>query len=343
MTSVVYESPGRPLVVREREMPGLGPGDVLLRVDLCGVCASDLLAITGVVTDYSPPVVLGHEIAAEVVESRHLGVAVGSRVTVDPMISCGSCVYCRRGEHKYCGELYGIGHDVDGGFADHMVVPKALVDGNGLLEADRAIASESLMFVEPLGCVVAAMGETPLGDSIAILGAGSIGLMFAQVALAKGLDVFVVEPLEHRRHAAERFGVAVTVAPGESGIAEVEDATDGGVDTVVVATDSEAAIAQAFSLVRRGGAINFFGLAPKGRELAVELEQLHYQGQKLLASWAFSKSSLREAQDLILQDKIDVASLLTDRFPLAEANEAIEHAKAHRGIKTAFDPSMARC
>ena len=224
MTSVVYESPGRPLLVQEREMPVLGPGDVLLHVDLCGVCASDLMAITGAVTDYAPPVVLGHEIAAEVVESRHVDVAVGSRVTVDPMISCGSCVYCRRGEHKYCAELYGIGHDVDGGFADHMVAPRALVDGDGLIEVDESVTTESLLFVEPLGCVVAAMGETPLGDSVAILGAGSIGLMFAQVAFAKGLDVFVVEPLEHRRHAAERFGVDLTVAPDETGIAKVDNA-----------------------------------------------------------------------------------------------------------------------
>ena len=342
MKAVVYRAPGEPLEVEERETPSVGPGDVLVQVDLCGICASDLLAITGVVTDYSPPVVLGHEVAGRVVESRNPAIRVGAQVTVDAMVSCGECAYCRRDQRKYCAKIFGIGHDVDGGFAEYLLAPKALVDGRGLIRVDDSLPSEAVLFIEPLGCVVNAMDETPFRETVAILGSGSIGLMFLQLINRVGLRTFVFEPLEHRRDRAVALGADEAWEPSEDRIQQVIDATEGGVDTVIVATDNEAAIQTAFSLVRRGGAINFFGLAPKGREITLELEQLHYQGHRIQASWAFSQGSLRDARDLVQGGEIDVASLLTDRYPLDQANEAIGYAQRRDGVKTAFAPIRSR-
>ena len=165
MRAVVFHKAGEPLALEERPAPTLEDGDVLLEIDLCGVCASDLMAIDGVVTDYSPPVVLGHEIAARVVESRDPSVPVGMATSVNPMISCDACPACQRGEHKYCPELYGIGHDIDGGFADLMVVPRPLVQQGGLLSVEGDVAPERLMFVEPLSCVINALTDTPARDT----------------------------------------------------------------------------------------------------------------------------------------------------------------------------------
>lgn len=339
MRAVVFHQAGRPLTLEERPTPTLNVGDVLLRVDLCGVCASDLMAIDGVVTDYSPPVVLGHEIAARVVESRDPSVAVGTATSVNPMISCDICPSCLRGEHKYCPELYGIGHDIDGGFADLMVVPRPLVEQGGLLTVDRDVSPERLMFVEPLGCVINALEDTPARGAMAILGAGPIGLLFAQLASARGARVLVVEPLPHRRDAAMNFGADLVVDATPDGVAALIDATDGGADTVIVATDHESALPTAFEAVRRGGAINFFGLAPAGRTITLELEQLHFQGHKISASWAFSRDSLRAARDMIQDGRIDLSPMVAERYPLDRTNEAVAAATARRGVKAVIDPA----
>ena len=100
MQTIVFEGQDR-IVLQEKPIPSLDDGDVLIQVDLCGVCASDIAAINGEVTDYSPPVVLGHEIAGVIVESRHPEVRVDQKVTVNPLISCGACDYCRVDLDKY--------------------------------------------------------------------------------------------------------------------------------------------------------------------------------------------------------------------------------------------------
>ncbi|MAF11340.1 hypothetical protein CMK11_12895 [Candidatus Poribacteria bacterium] len=340
MRAVVFHQAGQPLALEDRPAPVLDVGDVLLQVDLCGVCASDLMAIDGIVSDYSPPVVLGHEVAARVVESRDPSVAVGTVASVNPMISCDVCPACRRGEHKYCPDLYGIGHDIDGGFADLMVVPRPLVEQGGLLTVEGDVAPERLMFVEPLGCVINALDDTPVADTVGILGAGPIGLLFAQLAASQGARVVVVEPLAHRRAVAEGFGADLAVDATADGVAALVDATDGGADTVIVATDHEAALSTAFDAVRRGGTINFFGLAPAGRTISLELEQLHFQGHKIQASWAFSRDSLRAARDIIQAGDIDLSPMVTERYALDDANDAIEAAASRRGIKAVVDPRI---
>ncbi|MDA1192548.1 MAG: alcohol dehydrogenase catalytic domain-containing protein [Candidatus Poribacteria bacterium] len=340
MNAVLFRAPNAPLTLEERAIPSLNDGDVLLKIDLCGVCASDLMAIDGVVTDYSPPVVLGHEIAARVVESRDPRFKLDTITSVNPMISCGVCSYCRRGEHKYCPKLYGIGHDIDGGFAEYMIVPKPLAEADGLLVVPNGIPAERLMFVEPLGCVLNAVHETRFRESVVVLGAGTIGLLFTQLLAERGLQTVVVEPMAHRREQAQSFGATLTVEPTEAGYDALREATDGGADTVIVATDHEAAIQDAFKSVRRGGVINFFGLAPAGRMLEMELEQLHYQGYTILASWAFSRKSLAEARDRIADGKIDLSPMITQRFALKDANEAIRYARDRKGVKAVFDPSL---
>jgi L-iditol 2-dehydrogenase len=341
MRAVVFHESGEPLALEERPTPTLDEGDVLLEIDLCGVCASDLMAIDGVVTDYSPPVVLGHEIAARVVESRDASVPVGLVTSVNPMISCDVCPACRRGEHKYCPELYGIGHDIDGGFADLMVVPRPLVQQGGLLSVEGDVAPERLMFVEPLSCVINALTDTPARDTMAVLGAGPIGLLFTQLASSAGARVVVVEPLAHRREAAQAFGADLVVDATDEGVQALLDTTDGGADTVIVATDHESALTTAFEAVRRGGAINFFGLAPAGRTISLELEQLHFQGHRISASWAFSRDSLAAARDLIQADAIDLSPMPVALYGLEAAEEAVAAARDRRGAKAVIAPSAA--
>jgi L-iditol 2-dehydrogenase len=189
--AAVFEQTGK-LSIRDKPIPKLAQGDVLIKVDLCGVCASDLAALNGDITDYSPPVVMGHELAGVVVDSQHSNVKVGERVTVNPMLSCGSCEYCHADLDKYCENIEGIGHDIDGGYADYMRMPKHGIDTGKLISVPQSISAEDLLFLEPLGCCLNAMRETIFDKSVAILGAGPIGLLFAQLTQKKRLaDVCV--------------------------------------------------------------------------------------------------------------------------------------------------------
>ena len=338
MKAIVFEKIQQ-LSIQEKPIPALTDGDVLIQTALCGICASDLAALRGDVSDYAPPVVMGHELAGVIVDSRHPDVKVGERVTVNPMLSCGTCPECKNDLDKYCSTIEGIGHDIDGGYAEYMRMPKHGVDTGKLIQVPDSVPHEELLFLEPLGCCLNAMQETLLKDSVAILGAGPIGLILTQLAKQTGLATYVVDPLSHRRTVAETLGADLTFDTSPESVAHLQDITNGGVDTVISATTNNAsATALAFEIVRRGGCLNFFGLAPEGEELRINLEEFHYAGHKLMASWAFSRASLEASKQLLIEKALNFEPLLTDQFPIAQGLTAFDNAAAQRGVKTAVHP-----
>lgn len=338
MKAIVFEKIQQ-LSIQEKPIPALTDGDVLIQMELCGICASDLAALRGDVSDYAPPVVMGHELAGVIVESRHPDVKIGERVTVNPMLSCGVCPECQNDLDKYCSTIEGIGHDIDGGYAEYMRMPKHGVDTGKLIRVPDSIPPEELLFLEPLGCCLNAMQETFFKDTVAILGAGPIGLMLTQLVKRAGLATYVVEPQPHRRAIAETLGADLTFDISSESVAHLRDITNGGVDTVISATTNNAsAIALAFEIVRRGGCLNFFGLAPEGEELRINLEEFHYAGHKLMASWAFSRASLEASKQLLIEKALNFKPLLTDRFPITQGLTAFDNAAAQHGIKTALHP-----
>ena len=258
------------------------------------------------------------------------------------LIRCFPAVYapeCQNDLDKYCNTIEGIGHDIDGGYAEYMRMPKHGVDTGKLIRVPDSIPPEELLFLEPLGCCLNAMRETLFKDSVAILGAGPIGLMLTQLTKRAGLATYVVEPLAHRRAVAETLGADLTLDTSPEAITQLQEITRGGVDTVISATTNNAsAIALALDIVRRGGCVNFFGLAPDGETLHINLEEFHYAGHKLMASWAFSRSSLEASRQLLIEKALNFEPLLTDRFPIGEGLAAFDNAGAGVGVKTAIYP-----
>ena len=338
MKAVVFEKT-HTLSIQDLPIPKLDVGDVLIQMTLCGICASDIAALRGDVSDYNPPVVMGHEIAGVVVDSRHKDVNVGETVTVNPMLSCGNCIHCKNDQDKYCNSIVGIGHDIDGGYAEYLRIPKHGIDTGKLIRVPNSIPPEELIFLEPLGCCLNAMHETIFQKTVAILGAGPIGLMFTQLAKRAGLTTYVIEPHSHRRDAAETVGADATYDATPEKIEHLIDRTQGGVDTVISATTNNATvISLAYQVIRRGGCINFFGLAPEGETLNINLEKFHYTGHKLMASWAFSRASLEKSRQLLQQKGINFKPLLTDRFSISQGLEAFDNAVGQHGIKTVLHP-----
>ncbi len=334
MKTAVFEKIGK-LSIQDKPIPQLAPGDLLIEVNMCGICASDVAALNGDVTDYSPPVVMGHELAGVVVDGQNDHVKLGAKVTLNPMLSCGTCKYCRSDLDKYCDKIVGIGHDVDGGYAEYVHMPRHAIDNGKLIPVPDTTSAENLLFLEPLGCCLNAMNETIFADNIAILGAGPIGLMFTQLTKRAGLKTYILEPMEHRRTAANQMGASATFGITDTEIEELIELTHGGVDTVISATvNNQRAIDLAFKVVRRGGCINFFGLAPQHQNIHINIEHFHYAGHKLMASWAFSRENLNEARRTILDKEINLTPLITHRFPIENTADAFDNTRHRLGLKS---------
>ena len=340
MKTVIFTGPGEDLVTEEKPIPELKDGDILIKVDLCGICTSDIMAQRGDATDYTPPVVLGHEIAGVIVETRNDSFSTGQKVSVDPVMSCGVCYYCQHGMNKFCPEICGVGHDMDGGYAEYVRIPGRLVDSNGVVVVSDEVPSEELMFLEPLACCLGAVREMPLEDNLVILGAGPIGLLFLQLAKRKGVRTIVTEPLIHRREMAERLGAEEILDPSSEPIVpRILELTDGiGADGVIAATNDPSVVPQVFEMLRRGGYANVFGLFPHGTRIELDVEEFHYSGHKVLASWALTRKDTAQAQKEIIDRWLVLEPILTGKFSLDQPMEAFNYVVNRTGLKAAFAP-----
>jgi len=340
MKTVVFTGSGEDLRTEEKPIPELEDGDVLVKVNLCGICTSDIMAQRGDASDYSPPVVLGHEVAGVVAESRNSRFSDGQKVSIDPVMSCGVCYYCQRGLNKFCPDICGVGHDMDGGYAEYVRIPKKLADSGGLVVVPDEVSSAELVFLEPLACCLGGVRETPLEGDVVILGAGPIGLLFLQLARRAGVRTIVSEPLAHRRTMAEHLGAEEILDPSAEAVTpQILELTDGiGADAVIAATNDPSVVPEVFKMLRRGGYANVFGLFPHGTRIDLDVEEFHYSGHKVLASWALTRKDTAEARDEIAERWLVLDPILTGRFSLDQPMEAFNYVVQRTGLKAAFAP-----
>ena len=340
MKTVIFTGLGEDLQTEEKPIPELDDGDVLIKVDLCGICTSDIMAQRGDASDYSPPVALGHEIAGVIVETRSGNYSVGQKASVDPVMSCGVCYYCQRGLNKFCPDICGIGHDMDGGYAEYVRIPKSLVDSDGLAVAPDEVPPEELVFLEALACCLGGVRETPPEGNAVILGAGPIGLLFLQLARREGARTIIAEPLAHRRAMAERLGADDILDPSAEPTApQIMELTDGiGADVVIAATNDPSVIPETFKMLKRGGYANIFGLFPHGTKIELDVEEFHYSGHKVMASWALTRKDTAEAREEIAKRWLVLDPILTGKFSLDQPMEAFDYVVQRTGLKAAFAP-----
>ncbi|NAS25286.1 alcohol dehydrogenase catalytic domain-containing protein [Herbidospora sp. NEAU-GS84] len=319
------------LRVEERPDPKAGEGQAVIRIHASGVCPSDIRSYTAATAAKRDPWTPGHEIAGVVTElgSGDTGdLQVGDRVAVDWRGVCGRCHQCVRGAANFCENLvkYPIA-----GFADATVMPVAqltrLADG---------VSFEAASFAEPLACVVNAHRALPLplAENVLVVGAGPIGLLHTQVARARGGRVIVTDMKADRLKAARELG-AHDVAEVANQREAVLDLTDGrGADIVIVTVGIPAVIEAAFGLVAKNGAVNLFaGTHPKGA-IALNPDVPHYDQVAINGSHDFIPNDFATALRLLRFGQVDVAPLISHRFPLAAVAEAFETTRQQRGLKS---------
>lgn len=343
MKAIMKVEPGVGNVeVRDIPEPEPGPGQVKLRVRAAGLCGTDLHIYKDEFRSW-PPVVLGHEVAGEIVELGEgvQGLKPGMRVTTETYFSyCGKCRYCRAGNVNLCLERRSIGSAVNGGFTSYLITP-----ARNIHELPEDVDFRAGALTEPLACVVHAALTTPTvtpGDVAVIAGPGSIGLLTLQVVKAAGATAVMLgtDADEHRLELARDLGADHVVNVQRSDPASlIGDLTEGGLgaDVVYECAGAGAAAQQLLTLVRRRGRYVQIGLF--GKPIAWDLDQLVYKELTATGSNASTPSSWLRAIELMRTGKVRTAPLITHSFPVTEWEKGFATFEDRAGVKTIFTPA----
>jgi 2-desacetyl-2-hydroxyethyl bacteriochlorophyllide A dehydrogenase len=323
----------RRLSLEDRPPVQPGPGEAVVRVAAAGLCGTDHRIWTGDRrVDY--PRVMGHEFIGTVLSTGEgvEGLPAGRRVVVEPNYSCGQCPLCREGNRNLCLSRTAVGIDVDGGFAEEASVPARCCH-----LAPDGIGDDALMLSEPLAVVVRAVsrGEPRPGESAAVLGVGSLGLLAVQVMKARGVRVLAVSRSDRRLALARELGADAVAMSGAGDDVAASRAFSGreGVDLVVETAGTAPAIGQAVALCRPGGRVILTGLPHEPTE--IDFFQVVRRELRIAGSMIY-QSEFPEAIALLERGTVRVERLLTHRFGLAQIGDAFLAHSSRDCIKVAL-------
>lgn len=338
MRAAVYRGPGS-VAVEDVPVPQIGPGEALVRVEACGICGTDLKKIAyGLVP---PPRIFGHEIAG-VIEQLGPGVtewAPGDRVVVVHHVPCRSCGPCRRGDHAQCATFRQTGttagfEPAGGGMAEYVRVMDWVVQ-HGMTRIPDRVSYETASFLEPVNtCLKAVRKARPReGSRTLVLGQGSIGLLLLQLARLEGARVFGADLLTRRLAMSRRLGAEGTVNPSTQDLeSQVHAWTKGqGMDVTLVAAASPQAVDQALRVTRPGGRVLLFAQTQADERAEVNLGAICVQEKDLLGSYSSSIYLNAEVEKLVFSGRLKTRELITHRFGLEDAPEALKLAAEPRG------------
>lgn len=341
MKAGVLVEPNR-IEIREVEDLPVPDDGVLLKVEACGVCGSDLRRWKEGPPEGKPPLVPGHEAAGRVLEvgKAVTGYSPGDRLAIAPDVHCGRCYYCRKGTYNLCDDLrfIGITPGYPGGLAERILLTGEILTNGIVHRMPPNISFPEGALAEPCSSVLAAhekAGTSPR-DTVVVLGAGPIGCLHASVARARGARAIVSEPSSARRRLAERFLPEAILDPSqEDVVARVRQLTKGlGADVVICANPQAIAPRQAVEMVRKGGRVVLFGgLPPSDPMISLDANLIHYGEIEVVGSFSYHPTVHQLALDLISRRVIPSELLITHRIPFDRVALAFETAAAGEGLK----------
>lgn len=326
MKAAVMHAPGQ-ITIEDRPIPTLGPDDVLVKIGAVGICGSDVhYYVAGRIGRYvvEKPIILGHESAGTVVAvgDRVTTHRVGDRVALEPGIPCRHCEYCKSGRYNLCPDVVFMATPpVDGVFCEYYACPADFA-----FVLPENVSLEAGAMIEPLACGLhaARRGRLQPGESVAIIGAGPIGLMALQAARAYGASKRIVVDIDAGRlELASKMGATETLNARDA----LDVVTASGVDVVIEASGAPDTSKLVTQLARRGGRVVFIGLP--GQEY-VPFSVLELVDNELDVLGVFRYANIYpQAVQLLASGSIDVTPMITHRRTLAETAEAMEIAR-HR-------------
>jgi len=318
--------------VDETQKPQLGPGDILVRMQACGICGSDLEKVFG---QYGQPSMrLGHEpsgiilkVGSDVTEFKK-----DDRVFTHHHVPCYDCHLCNHGNETMC-KKYSETNLSPCGLSEEYVVPAWNVSHGGVLKISDSLSYQEAAMIEPLACCVRSWTKFGYheGDSVAIFGVGPTGMMHVMLAQAKKFSkIFCFDVNNFRLDFAKKFNITESLnSADETRKQKILDHTDGrGVDVAIVATSSLKALDDALDIVRKGGTVMMFGVPSKGATMDVDISKIYSKEITLVTSYAASDKDTKDALEILESSKIDVKQLITHTYSISDSQQAFDHARS---------------
>lgn len=331
--------------VEQIPRPQAGAGEVVVRVETALTCGTDLKVFQ---RGYHarmirPPSVFGHEFAGVVAEVGDgvMGFAVGDRVVAANSAPCGSCYFCRRQQENLCDDLLWL----NGAYAEFIKIPPRIVEKN-LLRIPEALSFRAAALTEPLACAVRGANDIGIGqnETVLIIGAGPLGLMFLGIAKqVAGARAMVVGKGAARLEAAKRLGAdeLIDIAAVPDWVAAARSRTEAqrGADVVIEAVGRPEAWEAALTLARKGGRVNLFGGCPAGTMARFDTTTLHYNDLTLRSSFHHTPRDVRRALELIAGGVVRAEDFVSGERTLAELPALLTAlVREKQSVKTAIRP-----
>jgi len=327
--------------IEEIENPVCPSKGLLLKVKACGLCGTDVRTYFGGHKSVTPPWIIGHEIAgiAKEVGNQTKGFHKGDHLVVAPVVYCGKCPFCLQGKYYLCQNVKEIAQHWPGGFAEFIAIPQeALKLGNVEVIPQGLSFEEAAISEPPSSCLNAQdRAQVGMGDSVVIIGAGSVGCFHCEIARIRGaLKIIMVDLLNERLKLAERFSPDLLIDSSHSGyLKKINNETEGlGADVVIVACSSIKAQQDALEIARNGGRVIFFGGLPPGKSSSsLDANLLHYKNLRVLGAYGFSPEHHRLSLELMSKGKIDAKKYITHVVSLKNIIEGIKAVKEGKALK----------
>lgn len=329
--------------------PTCGTDEVKIRVKNCSTCGTDVKIRKNGHQNLTPPRIIGHEIAGEVVEVGS-GVAgdwkPGDRVQVIAAVPCGKCHECRKGWMAVCQNQTSVGYQYDGGFAEYMIVPREVLAVDGMNRIPDGVGFAEASAAEPFACAINAQEQLGIepGDEVVIFGAGPIGCLHVRIARGvhgAGRVILVDINSERLKMSAEAVQPDVVINASEVSIVEeILKLTGGrGADVVITATPANITQEQAVSMAARNGRISFFGGLPKTNPtITLDSNLVHYRQLHIHGANGSAPEHNRRALDYIASGEVPVADLITRRLRLRDVMDAFGIVERGEAIKVTVEP-----
>jgi L-iditol 2-dehydrogenase len=340
MMAAVFHGPNN---ISVGEVP-VASRQTTLRVNACAVCGYDARVFRNGHRKVSPPVILGHELCGEILETVRTGgvtIDAGSRVAVCPLIPCLGCHYCQSGQYNLCTDLDEIGSTLDGGFAQYVGIPEQIVKIGGLVPVPDSLGDEEAALLEPLACCLNGLSRTgrPAKDSpVVIIGDGPLGLIHLQLFKSMGARAAVVGKIPSRMQRAKAMGADAIFAYQDSDQADMLDFTGGaGASIVVIATSSPPAFQLATQVAGKNSVINLFAGMPADQEFALDPNWLHYSQVSVTGTFSSTPSMLQEAARMAAERTVDLSQIVTHCYPLVDIEQAMHATEKYHGLRAVIN------
>jgi len=344
MLACLLQGPGK-AVLRDVPVPSLTGKDVLVRLNVAGICGTDVEKLDG---SLGPGGILGHEVSGIVEKTARnvQGVSKGDRVVAHHHVPCYNCHYCSRGDYTMCDFFKKTNFDPCG-LAEFFRVPEENVQRGAIIKMPDGVDFEEAALAEPTACCLRAIKRIGVdkGDTALVIGLGPTGLTHIQLLKNYGAGKIIGTDLSQPRlEMAKSLGASVAINAVTSDVESViRTETKIGVDLAIVAAGNARAFAQAVKMVRKGGRIMLFGAPPIGSRHELDLHDAFTRQIRIVPSYSCVEEEIQETLQLVSERRIDLSTLITNRYHLQQASEALENARSpNSGVKTVIKSTTSR-